>query len=140
MGEQERADALAISALLRSGVFTLGTWSMGLSLLAVAVGVAWSAPSDMAVGLWWVVLLCGLVERYFAFRLTLDERLFYQLGHGSIPSLQILDTSLTQLGLCKSTLSERPWCDRLRGTRGLLRQHIFLVLMQTATALASLFF
>lgn len=140
MGEQDRADALAISALLRSGVFTLGTLSLGLSLLAVVVGVAWSAPSDMAASLWWVVLLCGLVERYFAFRLTLDERLFHQLGHGSIPSLQVLDTSLIQLGLRKSTLSERPWRDRLRGTRSLLRQHVFLVLLQTAAALASLFF
>lgn len=139
MGEQERADALALSALLRASLRTLGTWSLGLSLLAIVVGVAWP-PSSLAVaGLWALVLLCGLMERYFAFRLSLDERLFHQLGHGHLPSLQALDTSLARLGLRQSALPERPWSDRLRGTRHLLQRHLALVLLQTAAALASLF-
>lgn len=140
ISEQERADALALSALLRASARTLGTWSLGLSLLAVLVGVAWP-PSSLAVaGLWALVLLCGLVERYFAFRLTLDERLFHQLGHGQMSSLQALDTSLARLGLRQSVLPERPWSDRLRGTRHLLQRHLALVLLQTAAALAALFF
>ncbi len=140
ISEQERADALTLSALLRASLRTLGTWSLGLSLLAVLVGVAWPPPSLAGAGLWALVLLCGLMERYFAFRLALDERLFHQLGHGHLPSLQALDTSLAHLGLRQSVLPERPWSDRLRGTRHLLQRHLALVLLQTAAALASLFF
>ena len=140
MGEQERADALALSALLHASVRTLGTWSLGLSLLAVLVGVAWLPASWAAAGLWGVVLLCGLMERYFAFRLVLDERLFHQLGRGDMPSPHALDASLAHLGLRQSALPERPWSDRLRGTCNLLQRHLALVLLQTAAALASLFF
>lgn len=140
MGEQERADALALAALLRASLRSLGTWSLGLSLLAIVVDVAWR-PSSLAVaGLWALVLLCGLVERYFAFRLTLDERLFHQLGHGQMSSLHALDTALTRLRLRQSALSERPWSDRVRGARHLLQRHVALVLLQTAAAMASLFF
>ncbi|MCB4362360.1 hypothetical protein KIH07_01355 [Hydrogenophaga taeniospiralis] len=140
LGDPERADALALSALLRASVRTLGTWSLGLSLLAVLVGVAWPPASWAAAGLWGVVLLCGLMERYFAFRLALDERLFHQLGHGHMPGLHALDTSLAHLGLRKGALPERPWSDRMRGARNLLQRHLALVLLQTAAALASLFF
>jgi hypothetical protein len=139
ISEQERADALALSALLRASERTLGTWSLGLSLLALVVGVAWLPPSLAGAGLWALVLLCGLMERYFAFRLALDERLFHQLGHGLMPSLQALDASLAHLGLRQSAAPERPWSDRLLGTRRLLQRHLALVLLQTAAALASLF-
>ncbi len=140
ISEQERADALALAALLRASLRTLGTWSLGLSLLALVVGVAWASPTVAVGGLWALVLLCGLMERYFAFRLSLDERLFHQLGHGHMHSLHALDTALTRLGLRQSALPERPWSDRLRGTRHLLQRHLALVLLQTAAALASLFF
>lgn len=139
ISEQERADALALSALLRASLRTLGTWSLGLTLLAVVVGVASPPASWAAAGLWGAVLLCGLMERYFAFRLTLDERLFHQLGHGHMPGLHALDTSLAHLGLRKNASPERPWSDRLRGARNLLQWHLALVLLQTAAALASLF-
>jgi hypothetical protein len=140
MGEQERADALVLSALLRASLRTLGTWSQGLSLLAVLVSLAWP-PSSLAVAcLWVLVLLCGLLERYAAFRLALDVHLFHQLGHGHLPGLQALDTSLARLGLRQSPLPERPWGDRLLGTRRLLHRYLALVLLQTAAALTSLFF
>jgi len=139
LGEQERADALALSALLRASLRTLGTWSLGLSLLAVVVGVAWPPASWAAAGLWGVVLLCGLLERYLGFRLALDERLFHQIGHGHMPSPHALDGALARLGLRAEPLTERPWSDRLRGTRHLLQRHLALVLLQTAAALASLF-
>ncbi|OOG87301.1 hypothetical protein B0E41_04230, partial [Hydrogenophaga sp. A37] len=129
ISEQERADALALSALLRASLRTLGTWSLGLSLLAVVVGVAWASPTGAVGGLWALVLLCGLMERYFAFRLALDERLFHQVGHGHMPSLQALDTSLARLGLRQNALPERPWSARLLGARRLLQRHLALVLL-----------
>jgi len=145
LGEQERADALALSALLGASMRALGTWSLGLSLLGMLVCVAWPPSSLAVVGLWALVLLCGLIERYFAFRLTLDERLFHQLGHGHMPGLQALDTALAHLGLRKEPVSqhptaERPMSDRLRGTRQLLHRHLVLVLLQTTAALATLIF
>ncbi len=145
MNEQERADALALSALLRASVQTLGAWSLGLSLLAMLGCVAWP-PSSLAVAaLWAGVLLCGLMERYFAFRLALDERLFHQLGHGHMPGLQALDTSLAHIGLRKGPVTDHPstersLSDRLRGTRQLLHRHLALVLLQTTAALATLIF
>lgn len=140
INEQERAEALALCALLRASLRTLGTWSLCLSMLAVVVGLYWQTASLDLTALWALVLLSGLMERYVAFRLALDEQLFHQLGHGHMPSLQALDDSLARLGLLKSPSTVRPWSDRLSGTRSLLRRHVFLVLLQTAAALVSLFF
>jgi hypothetical protein len=144
LGEQERADALALSALLGASVRTLGSWSLGLSLLAIVVCVAWPPTSFAVTGLWALVLLCGLIERYVVFRLALDEGLFHQLGRGHMPCLQALDRSMAHLGLRKEPLpdrpTERPLNDRMRGARVLLHRHLALVLLQTATALATLIF
>lgn len=134
ISEQERADALALAALLRASVRTLGAWSLGLSLLALVASVGWPSPSLWVTGLWGGVLLCGLVERYFAFRLAFDERLFHQLGRGHMPSLHVLDASLARLGLRAGATATRAWSDRLRGTQVLLRRHAALVLLQTAAA------
>lgn len=140
LDQQERADTLALSALLRASVRTFGWWSLGLSLLALLVCVVWS-PSSLAVtGLWALVLLCGLMERYFAFRLVLDERLFHQLGCGRMPHLSALDTSLSNLDLRQDSSTQRPLSDRMRGARGLIKRHLILVLLQTTAALATLFF
>ena len=56
-----------------------------------------------------------------------------------MPSPHALDGALARLGLRAEPLTERPWSDRLRGTRHLLQRHLALVLLQTAAALASLF-
>jgi hypothetical protein len=138
MNEQERADALALSALLRASLHTLSGWSLGLGLLAILVCVTWPPSSLATTILWALVLLCGLTERYFVFRLMLDERLFLQLGHGHIAGLQALDTSLAHIGLRKAPLTERPLSDRMLGARSLLQRHLALVLLQTTVALATL--
>ncbi|WP_374643178.1 hypothetical protein [Hydrogenophaga sp.] len=145
LDEQERTDALVLAALLRASVRTLGAWSMGLSLLSALVCVAWLPISPVAIGGWALVMLCGLIERYFAFRLVLDERLFIQMGQGQMSCLLVLDASLASLGLRKGPVSGglpavRPLSDRLRGAHHLLRRHLVLVLLQTAAALASLLF
>ncbi len=140
LGHQDRGDALVIAALLGASLRTLGAWSQCLSLLALVAGLMGQA-SLAATSLWTLVLLIGLVERYVAFRLALDERLFDQLGHGDMPSLHALDRSLSRLGLrAGSAKPERPWSERLRGTLKLLHRYFFLVLLQTASALGSLFF
>jgi hypothetical protein len=80
------------------------------------------------------------MERYFAFRLLLDEGLFHQLGCGHMPDLHALDNSLTHLGLRKDASTERPLSDRMRGARSLIKRHLILVLLQTTAALATLIF
>ncbi|GAB4090381.1 hypothetical protein [Hydrogenophaga soli] len=137
-GEQERVDALVLSALLHTSVRALGALSLGLTLLAFVCRVAWS-PSIGVACLFGLVLLCGLGALYFLFRLLLDERLFDQLGHGHIPSLPVLDAALTRLGLRSESLHERTWSERLCGTRSLLYRCAFLVLLQTAAALLIIF-
>ena len=138
LGEQERADALVLSALLRASARTLGAWSLALMLLAFVLNVVW-LPSFGGTCLWGLMLLCGCVAQYFLFRLLLDERLFHQLGHGHLPSLTALDIALTRLGLRAESLHERAWSDRLRGARSLLRRFAAVVLLQTALALLALF-
>lgn len=136
--EQQRADALVLCALLRAGLLSLGHWSVGLSLLALAGLVAVQPPSARVQALWGLVVLAGLLERYFAFRLALDERLFRSLGRGHLPSLTALDGALHRLGLRAQPLTERPWNERLHGARQLVVGHAFLVLLQTAAAVLSL--
>lgn len=144
LGVQERADALALAALLRASLRALGVWSLGLSWLAVFVlmqmPVERFSGAPVGVVCWALVLLSGLMERYVAFRLSLDERLFQQLGHGQMPQLQALDTALAHLGLRKPAAAVRSLADRLRGARQLVHRHVVLVLLQTVATLASLIF
>ena len=135
--EQQRADALVLCALLRASGRSLGHWSVGLSLLALAGLVAVQPPSAGVQALWGLVVLAGLLERYLAFRLALDERLFHLLGRGQLPSLTALDGALHRLGLRAQLLTERPWNERLHGARRLVVRHAFLVLLQTAAAVLS---
>jgi hypothetical protein len=139
LGEQERSDALVLSALMRASVRAVGVWSLGQSLFAVLVGAVFER-SLAVTSLGALVLVCGVVERYYAFRLCLDERLFDQLGQGHLPNAHAMDASMVGLGLLRNqTLPERQWSDRLRGARNLLRRHLALVLLQTAAVIASLF-
>lgn len=137
---QERADALGVAALLSASLRVVGIWSVGLSVLAFLVLVIRAPSVQVVMGCWVLVLLLGLMERYMAFRLALDERLFQQLGCGQLENLQSLDTALAHLGLRKQAVADRPFADRLLGTRSLLRQHLALVLVQIAAVLATFLF
>lgn len=139
LSDQDRVDALVLSALLRASVRVLGPWSLGLMLLAFVCGVSSSLSAGVA-GLLGLVLLCGLSAQYFSFRLLLDESLFDQLGHGHVPSLTALDVALTRLGLRIEPLHERTLDERLSGTRSLLYRNVVLVLLQTAAVFLLLFF
>lgn len=139
LGEQERADALVLSALLRTGVHLLGWWSLGMLLLTIAMGLA-SPATFGETCLWGLVLLWGVFAQYLLFRLVFDAFLFYQLGHGHMANLMLLDTALARLGLRTKSLPERAWIDRLRGARGLLLRYAFVVLLQTVAVFGVLIF
>ena len=85
---------------------------------------------------WLLVLAAGVGERYLAWRLALDERLFSLLGRGDLGSLEALDGALQRLGLRRANpAAPRPWLSRVRGTERLLRAHLLVVLLQTTALL-----
>lgn len=129
LNQQDRSDALACAALLRSLVMGLGCWSFLLSALAVIKLVVFS--NDGHNILIWSVMLLGLCERYCAFRLLLDQRLFENIGHGAIQSLSALDVALSQCGLRAVPESPQPLADRMRGVQSWIKRYVCLVLIQT---------
>lgn len=128
-----RADALVLSAVLHASVRVLGPWSLGLSLAAVGLVALVSVSSGLvlAVAMSGGVLLLGLIERYLAFRLALDQRLFAALGNGGLPDLTTMDVALAQIGLRKAPKTVRSWRQRVQGTRGLVKCHAVVVALQT---------
>jgi uncharacterized membrane protein YuzA (DUF378 family) len=123
-----QADSLVLAALLHASVGTLGWWSLACSVLA-AVALLLGAASTLVHLIWSAVLLAGIGERYMLFRLTLDQRLFQQLGERRMPSLSALDAGLERLGLRRA--QPRVWTDRIRGTLSLFRWHLRTVVLQT---------
>jgi len=134
---QDRADGAALAALL-AGQDTLARWSLWLSALALAALCFVPAREATTLPLA-VAALLGLPERYLAFRLRLDQRLFDALAAGRIADLAALDRSLAHIGL--RTAPEggtRPLADRLRGTRRLVRGHASIVAVQSLVFLAAI--
>jgi hypothetical protein len=86
------------------------------------------------------VLVLGALERYFAFRLRLDQVLFADLARGAIASLDALDTALDRLGLRNAEASKalRSLEDRVQGTRQLMQRHAIVVACQSAMFLLAL--
>ncbi len=140
---QERADALVLSAVLRANVLTFGAWSLVLSTVALVMGAVQLMQPGLPVqpfGVvrWLPVLLIGLVNGYWVFRLQLDRQLFLQLGVRQLEGLHAMDNALGHLGLRKSTTPNRSWADRVQGTCQLMRQHCIVVLVQTLASILAL--
>lgn len=135
----ERADSRLMATLLNSSVRIIGVWSLVLSV-TVVIACLLSPPLTPRLTVWTMVsVVMGGLERLLAFRVALDGRLFEQIAMGQWAELATLDAALARLGLRTTNPggSQRPWPDRIRGTRQLLRGHIALVLAQT---IAMLFF
>ena len=80
-----------------------------------------------------VVIVLGVAERYYAFRLHFDAGLFDSLARSTIISLDAVDKALLGLGLSVSvTLQQvRPLADRVRRTRRLMQHHTVVVVCQS---------
>jgi len=140
MNDTDRATCAALAGLLRAaGVLAL--WGFALSAIAALVLALTlrSLPTtpSMAFG---AVAILGVLERYFAFRLRLDQALFDDLARGAIASLEALDQALARLGLRASDASSaaRTLADRTQGTRQLLQRHAIVVACQSAMFLLAL--
>jgi hypothetical protein len=132
MNDNERAHCATLAALLRAEHLA-GWWGFALSVIAAAVLAltvrALSMTATMGFG---AVALLGVLERYFAFRLRFDERLFDSLATGTMGSLRALDHALAALGLRAAPAEERALDDRLGGTRQLMQRHLIVIACQSA--------
>jgi hypothetical protein len=140
MTDNERATCAALGGLLRA-VAVLAAWGFALMCIAALVLAltvrSLSATAAMSFG---AVVVLGTLERYFAFRLRLDQALFDDLARGAIPSLNALDTALDRLGLrnAPATKAARPLDDRVQGTRQLMQRHAVVIACQSAMFLLAL--
>ena len=137
LGPQERTDALVVAAFLRATVQVLGGWSLGASLLAAAA-LPFMQPTGWLIAPWCAVVLLGLLERYLALRLALDRSLFERLGCGQVADGPSLDLALAHAGLRAPSETHRLWGDRIRGVRGLHRQYLLAVGLQTGALFFSI--
>jgi hypothetical protein len=140
MNDNDRATCAALAGLLRA-FMVLAIWGFALTCIAALVLALTlrSLPATPAMGFGAVVIL-GVLERYFAFRLRLDRALFDDLARGTIASLEALDRALDGLGLrnAPSSAAPRPLDDRVQGTRQLMQRHAIVVACQSAMFLLAL--
>jgi hypothetical protein len=132
MNDNERAHCAALAALLRAEQLA-GWWGFALTVVAATVLAltvrALSMTATMGFG---AVAVLGVLERYFAFRLRFDERLFKSLANGTVGPLPALDGALAALGLRTAPAEERALADRVGGTRQLMQRHLIVVACQSA--------
>lgn len=140
MTENDRATCAALSGLLRAAA-VLAAWGFALTCIAALVlALTMRSLSTTAAMSFGTVTVLGALERYFAFRLRLDQALFADLARGAIASLDALDGALGRLGLrnAQPPAALRPLDDRVQGTRQLMQRHAIVVACQSAMFLLAL--
>lgn len=138
--DNDRATCAALAGLLRAFML-VAAWGFVLTCIAALVLAltlrSLSTTATMGFG---AVVILGVLERYFAFRLRLDQALFDDLAHGAIASLDALDRALDRLGLRSAPPSHaaRQLDARVQGTRQLMQRHAIVVACQSAMFLLAL--
>lgn len=117
----------------------------GISLLALFFGLApllIGAPSQwLSAALCALLLLAGLLQKFFAIRVALDADLFAQLAtcdEQRGQHTQALDQALFSLGLKASQVDNRDWPTRSRAAMRLLRQQVLCFTVQIVLALIAI--
>ncbi|MBF8720846.1 hypothetical protein [Pseudomonas guariconensis] len=116
--------------------------SDGITLLALAYGLAplVTRLPTLASLLCAVLLVLGLLHKYWAMRVALDAKLFARLAASDdlARDTQALDHALFELKLKPDTSDPRAWPARSQGALGLLRRQALCLALQLALALATL--
>ncbi|AYG46696.1 hypothetical protein DV532_21315 [Pseudomonas sp. Leaf58] len=133
---------LVVASLLGRGK-QLERLSDGLSLLALAYGLAplLGAPLlPLASLLCSVLLLLGVLHKYWAVRVAVDAELFAHLAKSSdlAADTQALDLALFQLKLKPQATDARAWPARSQAALALLRRQAVCLGLQLTLALAAL--
>ena len=117
----------------------------GISLLAVLLGLTalliGTPTTGFSAVLSSLVLLAGLLQKFFALRVALDAVLFAHLAARSdqlAQHTQALDQSLFDLGLKASPVDPRDWQARGLAALGLLRKQLLCFAVQAVLALAGI--
>ena len=132
-----------VAGLLRRGR-GLDLLSSALTLLALAYGLAplLGAPPSAASGLLCgLLVMLGLVQKYWALRVALDADLFTHLAADAQRldgRTADLDQVLLQLGLQKAASTPRGWDERCRGALHLLRLQAAWLVAQLLLALVTI--
>lgn len=140
-----------VASLLRRGR-SLDQLSTGLTVLGVLFGLLqWLLVTPLALGLilsvWLIVT--GLWEKYWAFRVAFDADLFALMARDGgadadadaqalalAQRTSALDQALQNLGLQPADRAGRPWPERQRGALKLLRNQAVLLAAQVLPTLA----
>ncbi len=133
---------LVVASLLGRGK-QLERLSDGLTLLALAYGLAplLNAPlPPLASLLCSVLLVLGVLHKYWAIRVAVDADLFAHLARSSdLPAdTQALDRALFELKLKPHAADSRAWPARSQAALALLRRQGVCLGLQLALALATL--
>jgi hypothetical protein len=131
--------ALVTSVLLEQGrrIDRLSWPVTAAALIALLVlPLTTGVPSTPALAIATAVVLAGLAEAYFGFRVGFDAALFRSLAALAVGlDFAGLDLALSQLGLTAPTKTGRPIVDRARGARRLLNRQGMLFGLQVALIL-----
>lgn len=130
-----------VASLLHRGK-ALDRLSSAITLLALLIGLApllgVTAQTFGALFCALLVLL-GVVEKYWALRVALDAELFQYLADDAellVPRTADLDQALTRLALQPADKAPRSWDERSRGALRLLRLQALWLLAQLLLAVA----
>lgn len=136
-----------VASLLRRGR-SLDQLSTGLTVLGVLFGLLqWLLVTPLALGLilsvWLIVT--GLWQKYWAFRVAFDADLFALMARDGGADVQALaqrtsalDQALQNLGLQPAERAGRPWPERQRGALKLLRNQAVLLAAQVLPTVAAI--
>lgn len=132
-----------IASLLRRGS-SLNGLSSALTVLALALGFygVLMASATLAFSLSMALLvLLGLVQKFYAMRVALDADLFEAMANAgdALPEkTRQLDDALATYAGVPADKAGRPWSERSRGALVLLRRQVLLCAVQWLVALLCL--
>lgn len=150
MTDTDRALCRVTACWLAACARGVGALGLGAGLAGLAGLLLPAAADPLATAAFSATVVLTLAERWFATRLTFDAALFVDLAsstagwpdgqHATRHALDMLDVTLSQLGLRPVPERPRGLADRVAGARRLCRLHAGVVLCQCvtlATALAA---
>jgi hypothetical protein len=131
MNDQERLETAVIAALLAGGR-SVDWLATALTVAAATLLLAGLGAPALEVA----IVLVGIAGKYLATRVAFDARLFEIAAERALAT-EPFDAAMTCLGLLAPAKTGRPWIDRCRGARRLLRLQAAAVTLQCALAAAA---
>ena len=128
-----------VASLLRRGK-PLDQLSTGLTLLSLLGGLTqlWiNLPSLTLTALMIWIVTCGVIEKYYSFRVAFDADLFAIVAAKPGRTADF-DSVMIELKLLPVDKAARPWGTRCQGALELLRFQILFVVLQLLSLLIAL--